>query len=160
MKKSNLEFGFNVRKHAFKEVQMKKLLSTHFPIGLAMLCFLLFPFLALAQDPTVIVPPSAADFAAFLAALGGAKTLGVLGIVAVVVQGLMLLLKSKLGEMAGKYQLILVMLLTMVTGALALRMSGLDWASVLMHSTTLTAVQVFLHQLYTQFLEKPVPVLK
>ena len=112
----------------------------------------LIPMFALAQE--VITPPSVADWNAFLTSLGGVKTLGTLGVVGVVVQGLMLLLKTKIGDMAGKYQLLSVLLLTLISGMVALKTQGADWASVLTHSTTLAALQVFLHQLYNQFITK------
>lgn len=101
-----------------------------------------------------IPAPTPEDWARFLEALGGLSGLQGLGIAALVVQGLMLLLKSQFGKYAGKYQLVAVMGLSLVSGSIALKMTGLDWASVIVHSSTLGAVQVFLHQIYKQFLEK------
>lgn len=107
--------------------------------------------MAFGQD---VPAPTPEDWEKFLAALGGLSGLQGLGVAALVVQGLMLLLKSQLGKYAGKYQLVVVMGLSLVSGSIALKMTGLDWASVLVHSSTLGAVQVFLHQIYKQFLEK------
>lgn len=131
---------------------MLKLL-TRFRFSFFIFAFLFFPLLAFAQA-VVVDPPSQADWNAFFIAIGGMKGMGTLGIVAVVVQGLMLGIKSKLGEFAGKYQLVLVVFLTMLGGMLALKMQGMDWPSVLTHSATLSAVQVFLHQVYVQFMQK------
>lgn len=102
----------------------------------------------------VIAPPTAAEISKFLEALGGAKGLGTLGIIALIVQGLMLLLKSTVGKFAGVYQLLAVNLLTLITGIIGLKMSGMDWGSAILHSQSLAAFQVFLHQAWKQFQKK------
>lgn len=124
-------------------------------IMLAMLtAFFLLPLIAFAQEASPIVPPTAADFEKFLEVLGGVKTLGTMGIVSACVQAFMLLLRSGVGELAGKYRLILLSFATMIAGFFALRATGLDVASSLLHSTTLLAVQNCLHQFYKQFMVK------
>lgn len=118
-----------------------------------------FSYLAFGQDALtlpqmpvdVIAEPSAQELMSFLAALGGAKGLGVMGMVALGVQGAMLLLKSKLGELAGKYRLLIVMGLTLVSGVVAMKMQGMDWGSALLHSWSIGAFQVLFHQGYKQF---------
>ena len=102
----------------------------------------------------VIIPPSADEIQALLVSLGGLKGAGALAIVAVVVQSLMLFFKSSIASFAGKFQLLIVMLLTLVGGVIALKAQGLEWGAVLIHSSTLTAVQVFLHQIFKQFAGK------
>lgn len=109
---------------------------------------------AVVTNPEVIQPPTVADWQAFLSALGGAKGLGTLGVIGVVVQGLLLALRSQIGAYAGRYRLVAVALLTFVTGGVGLKLSGLDWASVLMHSSTLLAFQVLLNQVFKQFVVK------
>lgn len=119
-----------------------------------LLAFVVFGASLVFAQEVVVAPPTTADFEQFLVALGGAKTLGTMGVVALVVQGLMLVLKSSVGTWAGKYRMTLLALLTMLGGIIGLKNGGSDWASVLTHSTTLVAVQVFLHQIYKQFVEK------
>ncbi|NDC22512.1 MAG: hypothetical protein EBZ49_00055 [Proteobacteria bacterium] len=82
--------------------------------------------------------------------------LGILAAVGIAVQFLMLLLKGPLGEKAGKWRLMAVSGLTMVGCVLALRTQGMDWASILAHSSTLAASQVFIHQIFKQSSEQPV----
>lgn len=139
---------------------MKNMLGSFFVF--LVFSFLLFPWLSIAQDAAtvvaagteVIAPPTVDDLQLFLNSLGNVKGLGTLGVVAVLVQGLMIFLKTGLGQLAGKYQLVLVLLLTLVGGVIALKSQGLGWGSVLIHSSTIAAVQVFLHQIYKQFVEK------
>lgn len=101
-----------------------------------------------------LLPPSADEIQALLVSLGGLKGAGALAIVAVVVQGLMLFFKSSIAAFAGKFQLLIVMLLTLVGGVIALKSQGMDWGAVIVHSSTLTALQVFLHQIFKQFIVK------
>ena len=107
---------------------------------------------AFAQE--VVAPPTQEEIASFLASLGGIKGAGTMAIVATVVQFIMLLAKSGLGKMAGVYQILLVSFLTLVGGVVGLKMNGLDWGSAILHSSSLAAGQVFLHQLYKQFIKK------
>lgn len=107
-----------------------------------------------AEEPIVVPPPTQSEWSAFLEGLGGIKGASTLAIVALVVQGLMLALKSGLGSLTGKLQLVLVYGLTLVGGVVALKVQGMDWGSILIHSSTMSAVQVFLHQIYKQFLVK------
>ena len=106
------------------------------------------------ETASEIAGPTAGDIAKFLEALGGVKNLGTLGIVALVVQGLMLVAKSALGKMAGIYQMLILNFLTLAAGVIALKMSGMDWASAILHSQSLAAFQVFLHQAWKQFGKK------
>ena len=109
---------------------------------------------AVVTNPEVIQPPTVGEWQAFLSALGGVKGLGTLGVIGVVVQGLLLALRSQIGNLAGRYRLLAVALLTFVAGGIGLKISGLDWASVLMHSSTLLAFQVLLNQIFKQFVVK------
>lgn len=124
-------------------------------IGLTMMAIwtvVIFAAVAVAQD--VIPPVSETDLRAFLMALGGAKTLSTLGIVGLVVQAIMLFLKSSLGEITGKWQLSLVLIFTFVGGIIGLKSGGMDWGAVLVHSSTIGAAQVLMHQIYKQFMVK------
>lgn len=87
--------------------------------------------------------------------IGGMKGAGVLAIVAMVVQLLMLLLKTSLGSFAGKYQLLTVSLLTLIGGFVGLVSTGSSVAAALVNASTLAGLQVFIHQIYVQFIKKP-----
>lgn len=121
-------------------------------LGFATFLFL-FSFKALA-DEGVIVPPSTDDIAALLASLGGLKGASALAIAALVVQGLMLLIRTKLGEMAGKYRLLIVYALSVGASILALRIAGVDLGAALVHGNTLAALQVLANQVFKQFFVK------
>lgn len=110
--------------------------------------------LAIAQVPGEVTPPvTAGEWDAFLAAIGGVRGAGVMGVIVAVIQTLLLVLRSPLGFLAGPYKLILIAALTMFLGVSGLRVEGFDWQTALMHSTTLTSFQVFLHQLWKQMVE-------
>lgn len=123
---------------------------------------MLFGVYAIAQEVAPVLPvpvpevppPTPDDLQKFLDALGGIKGLGALGAAVLVVQGLMLLFKSKLGELAGKYRLLAVMFLSLVAGVLALKLSGLSLGAAILHSSTIAAAQVFISQLIIQFYKK------
>ena len=119
---------------------------------LSIFAFCLFPVVAFATD--VIVPPSVDELAALVASLGGIKGASFVAVAVVVVQGLMLLLRSKLGEVAGKYRLLAVYLLTVAGSVFALRVAGVDLGAALLHSQTLAALQVFVNQIFRQFFQK------
>lgn len=74
--------------------------------------------------------------------------LSVLAVVAAVVQACMLVLRTRIGEGAGRLRLVLVSLLTVVGGVLGLRSQGMEWGSSLVHSSVLAAAQVFMYDLY------------
>lgn len=116
-------------------------------IVLWMVC--LIPFYVFGQE---VAPVTDAEWKAFFMSIGGLKGAGAMAIAAVVAQGLFLALRTKLGEYAGKFRFLAISFLTLVTGIVALKMTGLDWSSVLMHSTTLVAFQVFLNNAYKQLL--------
>lgn len=95
-----------------------------------------------------------AEVAALFQSIGGLKGAGTLGVVAFVVQALMLGARSFLAGLLGKYKLLVVLLLTMVGGVLGLLTQGVELGAALVHSSTLAAAQVLLHQVYKEFIEK------
>lgn len=113
----------------------------------------LLPALALADE---VMAPLPEDWGKVISVITTGE-LSSLAIVGALVQLVMLLLKTKLGEMAGKWRLISVSLLSVVGGVLALKVQGVDWAQSLTHASTLAAFQVFMHQVYKQV--APVPAL-
>jgi hypothetical protein len=120
------------------------------------LAVLLFGFagFCFAQDGTT-EPVSYDVFVAFLLqSLGGFKGAGSLAVVAGVIQILMKLFQTSAGELLGKWKLLAVALLSLAGGMLALKLSGVSWSAAALHGTSLAAAQVFLHQLYKQFIVK------
>ncbi len=82
------------------------------------------------------------------------KGLGALGIAALVVQLLMLVFRTTLMNWAGKWKLVVVYVLSLAAGYMALMVAGASWSEALLHSQTLAAAQVFVNQLYKQFIKK------
>jgi hypothetical protein len=119
----------------------------------ALFAALLVPVFALASEGA-IEPPTGDELLALLNALGGLKGLGGLAIAAVAVQGAMLLLRTSAGELLGKYRLLAVYGLSIVSGVIALKIAGVELGAALVHANTLAAFQVFLNQVFKQFFQK------
>ena len=99
--------------------------------------------------------PTADWLMLMVAAIGGMKGMSALAIAASVSQLLLKFLSTPLAKFAGKYKLLAVTGLTLVTGVLALMVaSDMSMFVALMHSTTLAAFQVFVHQIWKQFVKK------
>lgn len=107
------------------------------------------PIIAFGED---VAPVTLDDIMKFIGAIGGLKGLGALGIAAVAVQGLILVFRSQFIKLSGNAKLLVVTGLTLISGVLSLMLTGLDLPAALLHSTTLAAVQVFLNQIYKEFL--------
>lgn len=107
---------------------------------------------AFGQDG--IIPPSGEEIKSLLDALGGVKGLSALAVAGLVVQVIMLLIRSGVGGLLGKFRLIVVYGLSIVSGVLALHLSGVDISAALVHANTLAAFQVFLNQIFKQFFQK------
>jgi hypothetical protein len=137
----------------------------------AALCFVLtlvltsFALTTFAHATGEIPAPLSTDefLGALLASLGGLKGASTMGIVVIAVQLLMKLAMTKAGDLAGKWKLTIVFLLTLVSGVLGLVYKDhLSIAAALLHSTTLAALQVLAFQVIKQFSEdpsKPAPLL-
>lgn len=106
--------------------------------------FLMFISVAAFAD---LVEPSPEEWGAILVQITSGE-LGVLAVVAAVVQALMLVLRTRLGEHTGRLRLVLVSLLSTVGGVLVLRAKGMEWGSAMVHSTVLAAAQVFMYDLF------------
>lgn len=109
------------------------------------LCF--FLMIASATVLAELVEPTPEEWGAILVSVTSGQ-LSVLAIVAAVIQVVMLLLRTKLGEHAGKLRIVLVSLMSVVGGVLALKVKGMEWGSALVHSSVLAAAQVFMYDLY------------
>ncbi len=100
--------------------------------------------------------PDAQDLQSLVGTVVTAKTAGILGLVAVLVQLLMFAIKWKFADL-GKWNLLIVMGLNGIFGVLILHNNGVEWMEALLHSQTMAAVQIMLHQAKVQFLEKEEP---
>jgi membrane associated rhomboid family serine protease len=94
--------------------------------------------------------------------LGGIKGASTLATIAIIVQILMQTLRlnciqTKLPKILGKHKFLIVYLLSTISGILALKLQGIDWLSSLLHSNTLAAYQVLIHQAIKQLKEKNIP---
>jgi enamine deaminase RidA (YjgF/YER057c/UK114 family) len=116
---------------------------------LSFIVLMLLSFAALAQGE-VIVPPTGEELLKFLQSIGGLKGAGSLAIAVVAVQGLILFFRSSFAKFSGASQLLIVNGLSLVAGVIALKASGVELSAALLHSQTIAAVQVFLHQVVKQ----------
>lgn len=118
----------------------------------SMIIAMLFVSVCFGQvDPTLPGASDAETFNLILTALGGSKSAQILGLILLGVQVVMLLIKSFLGEMVGKYKLLIVLGLTIPSVIIATRLGGSDWTTAIMSSGVMSAVQVFSSQLIKQF---------
>lgn len=92
--------------------------------------------------------------------LGGVKGAGTLAIVGLVVQMLIMFLKTPLfgslfKNVTGQIKLLIVTGLSLVSGVVGLMLvEHLTLGAALIHSTTMTAFMVFANQIYKQFIVK------
>lgn len=132
---------------------------------MTMVAMLLWSGICIAQgdaapvDVPVAIPvaeiPTADWLMMLIAAIGGMKGMSALGIAAAVSQLLLKLMSTPLAKFSGKYKLLAVTGLTLISGVLGLMMIGnISIMAALMHSTTLAAFQVFVHQIWKQFVAK------
>lgn len=111
----------------------------------AFLMVTLFAVFAFAQ----IVEPTQGEWGAWFSDLLQGKSGLALGLVAV--QGIMLALRSKLGEKAGKWRYFSVALISLVAAVVGVLVAGKPWADVLNDGAVIAAFSVFLHQALIQF---------
>lgn len=130
-----------------------KLFAVVFVFLFALVCF---------GDPSPIPLPSPGvvtdmgydqALAALLVSVNGAKGMGTLGIIAVIVQGLMYVLRTPLGNFAGKFKLLAIYLLTVVLAVVALKLQGVSIGMAFINANVLAYLQVFAHQAMKQFME-------
>ena len=128
------------------------------PIFWVLLSLLLSPFiLAIALYAGTDAAPVIDEWRYFLEAIKGSAGLNSFGLIIAVVQTLVVFMGNRFVKMPGKYKLLLVQALTMVTGVSMLKTQGFDWQSAFMHANTVGAFQVFFHQLLKQFREEKEP---
>lgn len=138
---------------------MKKLFNLTM-IGLfAFFAGMFFSVFSFAQDALPVVGESDVLKSVF-SFVTSYKEMSAFGIALAVVQLLRMILSlESLGSifpsLTSKMKLVLITFLSLVSGIIALRVSGLSWLECIMHSGTLAAVQVFGHQFYKEFIQKP-----
>lgn len=118
---------------------------------LLIIALAIISFAAIAQD---VPAPTIGEVQDLLKSIGGLKGASALAIAVVVVQALLLLVRSSFVKLKGSIKLLIVTGLTLVSGVLALVVSGLPVSAALLHASTIAAFQVFAHQVLKQFLEK------
>lgn len=106
---------------------------------------------AFAADAPI---PDSDFWTALLTFLGGVKGMTVMGIAVAVTQILMLFFSTSLSDFAGAYKLVIVTGLTVVATLLGNLVTGNSLVQALLNGATLAAIQVFIHQIYVQFIQK------
>lgn len=86
--------------------------------------------------------------------IGGVSGMSQMAVIAAVVQLLMRLFKTPLGEYAGRWRLVIVSGLTFLGALIAGIASGSSLIGILLSGAVLTSMQVFVNQLYKQFKTK------
>jgi hypothetical protein len=114
----------------------------------------LIPIFAVAQvvgpiDPSL--PPTVSELQNLLNSLGGMNGASVLGITVALVQIVMMVMRTHIGKIAGKWQLAIVTGLSFAGTILGLRMMGVSWVMCFLHANTATSAQVFAHQILKNF---------
>jgi len=89
-----------------------------------------------------------------IVAIGGFSGASTLAVVGIIVQLLIKFFKTPIALFASKYKLVIVSGLSVVGAVIGLSMQGVDLLSAIMSGGTLAAIQVFVHQIYKQFIEK------
>lgn len=88
---------------------------------------------------------------------GSKEVAGALGFAIVLTQVIDKLIDSKFGDMAGKWKLTIVTLVSTLSALFGQMAMGQTFVQALMSSAVLTAGQVFIHQILVQFSEKKEP---
>lgn len=110
---------------------------------------------ALALVPAVllaeaIVPPTTEEILALVAAIGGLKGAGALAIAAFAAQAVLILARSGLGAIAGKWQLAIIYGVTVVSGVIGQRLAGVELLAAFLNASVMSAIQVFVYELIKQ----------
>jgi len=106
------------------------------------------------EDPTVVVVGMDEFVQMLLKSVGEIKGASGLVIAVIVTQLMMKAFQTPIANMAGKYRLLIVVVLSLITGVLAMVASGVSAPAALLHSSTIAGLQVLIHQIYKQFIEK------
>ncbi len=121
---------------------------------LAALAVLLLPLVAFAQtapDAPLAYGDALGELVKLIESLKGASALA---ITLAVTQALMLALRTPLADKLGKWKLTALLGLSCVLSLISAKIAGASWGAAFLSGPLLAAVQVFGHQLFTQFTEK------
>ncbi len=86
--------------------------------------------------------------------INSASGMSVLAIAAGAAQLILKIANSSIGDLAGKYKLLIVSGVTVVGSVLAGLASGGSFLAVLLSGASMAALQVFVYQIYVQFFKK------
>lgn len=139
---------------AHGETQMRSL----FKFAVAFVALLALPLVALAQAASMPADLSFDEaLKQSLPIITSMKGASALAIAVAVTQLVMKLAQSPLGNLAGKWKLIIVTGVSIVATYLGLVFAGTSWLSALIAGPLLAALQVFAHQLITTLKPTPPP---
>jgi hypothetical protein len=130
------------------------------PIFWVILFALISPFLIAAGLHAEDLQNHYSEWEIFSAAMKGSTGMNSMGLTAAAVQAIIAFLGTRFIRLPGKYKLLMIQGLTMLTGVTMLRSQGFDWQSSVMHSQTVSAFQVFFHQVLKQFRDDAEPKLE
>lgn len=120
---------------------------------------LLASFQVFAQDVVIPVVTNEDFFKLLIESIGGAKGATTLAIVGIAVKLILSFFSTEMAgqvfkKLSGGVKLTIVLALTLVSGVVALMVSGVPLVTALLHSTTLSAFVVLSNQVYKQYFEK------
>lgn len=135
------------------ETQMRSL----FKFAVALVALLAIPLVALAQAAASLPADLTVDEALkqSLPIIASFKGASALAIAVGVTQLVMKIAQSPLGNLAGKWKLLIVTGISIVATYLGLVSAGTSWLSALIAGPLIAAVQVFAHQLITSLKASP-----
>lgn len=98
--------------------------------------------------------PTLSEWFALYHSLGEMKGMGALGVVAVLIQAVVLFLRSSFDPLPPPLKLLAITGATMILGTISMKMAtNVGWGVALLHSTNLAALQVFAFNLYQQLVQ-------
>lgn len=126
--------------------------------------FLIMAFTTLAHgapgSEPVIDPPTISEWLSLYHSLGELKGMSALGISAVLIQAVMLFLRSSFDPLPGPLKLLAITGATILLGVISMKSAtDVGWGVALLHSTNLAALQVFAYNVYQQLIQPKLVVL-
>jgi hypothetical protein len=124
------------------------------------ICFVLVSPFLIAVLHAADLQNQYSEWEFFAEAMKGSTGMNTMGLTAAAVQAIVIFLGNRFIKLPGKYKLLAVQALTMLTGVTLLKGQGFDWQSAIMHSQTTAAFQVLVHQFIKQFRDDGEPKLE
>lgn len=136
-----------------QKTQGKTQMRSLFKFTVALFLFLLLPVVALAQAAASLPVELTTDqaFAELAKVIGGMHGASALGIAVAVTQIIMLIFRSPIGNLTGKWKLLIVTVISLVSTYLGLIASGAPWGVSLIAGPIVAGVQVLVHQAIVLF---------